>query len=161
MWRWYLIVGLLVGCTEVGPEKSITYQDWPDDGHKAKPQHVEEHADGTPNLMVCKVQRDIFKSKYLGYAYQANGLAVYFFDYNHDTKFDTLISIPQGDVVSRWAHFYTYDLDFDGEPEITYVDKTRDGSCKLKTYWIAPKKRGHHDEQQKNARSTEDRKNNS
>lgn len=148
MWRWYLIVWVFMGCTQIEPDAPITYQDWPQDGLEAKPSRIEEHADGTPNLMVCNLQRDIFKSTYLGYAYQANGLAVYFFDFNHDTKFDTLISLPQGDLVSRWAHFYTYDLDFDGEPEITYVDKARDGTCKIKVYWINPKKRSHDGEKE-------------
>lgn len=135
MRRWYLMMVLLVGCAQqVAPVTTVEKEVFPD-----------EHPNRTPNILVCKVQRPLFQGMYLGYSYNSNGLVHYYFDHNNDGKFDTMLGIPQNDHTSRWVQFYTFDLDFDGEPEITFVDKARNGSCKIKEYWIAPAKRGNHD----------------
>lgn len=77
----------------------------------------------------CGIERPTPADTYMGGKLMANGLEARMFDTNHDGQFDVQIMIPQGDQ-NRYPLIYMFDrFPFDGEPNITYKDTLRDGTC--------------------------------
>ena len=87
----------------------------------------------------CGIERETPSTTFMRQSNQANGLTIYAFDTNKDGINDVQIAIPTGDH-NRFPLFYTFDRDYDNTPELTYVDKMRDGTCKMiEVYWTKQK----------------------
>lgn len=77
----------------------------------------------------CGIERPTPNETFMGGLLMANGLEAYMFDTNNDGQFDAQIMIPQGDQ-NRYPTLYMFDRHpYDGQPNITYQDTLRDGTC--------------------------------
>ena len=77
----------------------------------------------------CGIERPTPNETFMGGQLLANGLEAYMFDTNKDDQFDVQIMIPQHDE-NRYPSIYMFDrTPYDGEPNITYQDTLRDGTC--------------------------------
>jgi hypothetical protein len=95
-----------------------------------------------PNILPleCGIERPTPIEDYLGSKPYGNGLDGHSYDSNGDGNQDVMISIPTNDV-NRYPLFYFFDRDYDGDPDIGYVDTVRDGKCysgtegNIRVYW--------------------------
>lgn len=77
----------------------------------------------------CGIERPTPNEAFMGGRLMANGLEAYMFDTNRDGQFDVQIMIPQDDQ-NRYPTIYMFDRPpYDGQPNITYGDTLRDGTC--------------------------------
>lgn len=77
----------------------------------------------------CGIERPTPNDTFIGGQLLANGMEAYMFDTNKDGQFDVQIMIPQDDQ-NRYPLTYMFDRPpYDGQPNITYQDTLRDGSC--------------------------------
>jgi len=78
----------------------------------------------------CVIERPTPNDTFIGGQFMANGMEAYMFDTNHDGQFDAQLMIPQDDL-NRYPTIYMFDRPpYDGQPNITYEDTLRDGTCK-------------------------------
>lgn len=99
---------------------------------------VEEMVFTMPPIktLECGIERVVPKESFHHYSMSQNGLESYWFDTNKDGLYDVEIMASQGDE-NRFPVFYTFDRDYDRQPDITYVDKLRDGTCNgIEVYWL-------------------------
>lgn len=83
----------------------------------------------------CGIERVVPPETYMRSEFLQNGLIAHLYDTNRDGVFDVQILIPQGDL-NRYPVLYMFDRDYDGDPDIEYVDKNRDGTCdRIEPYW--------------------------
>lgn len=103
-----------------------------------------------PNIkpFECGIERVVPLESFMRSELLQNGLEAHLYDTNRDGVFDVQILIPQGDT-NRYPVLYMFDRDYDGDPDIQYVDKNRDGSCEgVEVYWYSgmddppPKQKG-------------------
>lgn len=90
-----------------------------------------------PNIkpLECGIERVVPLDSFMRSEFLQNGLEAHLYDTNGDGVFDVQILIPQGDT-NRYPVLYMFDRDYDGDPDIQYVDKNRDGSCEgVEVYW--------------------------
>lgn len=98
-------------------------------------------AQEVPNIkpLECNLQRPTPVDSYMGSYLTENGLEIFKYDTNKDGQRDVEISIPQGDE-NRYPLFYLFDNNYDGKPDIQWVDKLRDGTCNdVQVYWYGKK----------------------
>lgn len=79
----------------------------------------------------CGIERPTPNETFIGGQLLGNGLEAYLFDTikRGNGQFDAQIMIPQGDQ-NRYPTIYMFDRPpYDGEPNITYEDTLRDGTC--------------------------------
>lgn len=83
----------------------------------------------------CNLQRETPDSAYMGSSLAQNGLEYHYYDTNGDGVRDVVIAIPQGDE-NRYPLMYSFDNTYNGEPDITWIDRLRDGTCgDVDVYW--------------------------
>ena len=88
----------------------------------------------------CGLQRETPESAYLGSKFAPNGLEYHYYDTNGDGVRDVVIAIPQGDE-NRYPLLYSFDNTYDGQPDITWIDRLRDGTCgNVGVYWYRGQK---------------------
>ena len=90
------------------------------------------------NALECGIERPVPPESFLFYSQNENGLDTYGFDTNQDGQVDVKIEIPHEDIINRYPLFYSFDRNYNGMADITYVDKRRDGTCDgIDVYWLA------------------------
>jgi len=90
----------------------------------------------------CGIERETPADQFVGQMNSENGLTIYKYDTNGDKIPDVQIAIPTGDP-NRYPLFYSIDRTYNNEPDITYIDQLRDGTCGgIQVYWTAGKERG-------------------
>jgi len=83
----------------------------------------------------CGIERETPLDTFMGQDNVAYGLTIYRYDTNKDGLNDVQVAIPTGDP-NRYPLFYTFDRTYNNEPDITYVDQRRDGTCAgIQVYW--------------------------
>jgi hypothetical protein len=100
---------------------------------RAEPTLQPDYETPVPDMtpLECGIQRPTPWSDYIGEKNSESGLTIYRFDSNHDGRVDVQIATPTGDE-NRYPLFYSFDRDYDGDPDITYIDRFRNGDCVVK-----------------------------
>lgn len=95
-----------------------------------------------PNItpLECALQRETPVEAFMESAYLANGLEAFAYDTNGDGKNDVQLMLPQNDP-NRYPLYYMFDNNYDGEPDVNWIDHLRDGTCgNIELIWYGAQK---------------------